>query len=65
MVEGTRAVTTILGPWNEPYIRNIERDSNYFHIDITTISIDDLIAKKRKEHFIVELTAISNASLHH
>ena len=48
MVEGTRSVTTILGPWDEPYIRNIERDSNYFHIDITTISIDDLIAKKRK-----------------
>ena len=47
-MEGTWDVTTILGPWDEPYIRNMERNSTYFHVEITTITIDDLVAKKRK-----------------
>ena len=48
MVEGISAVTTILGPWDEPYMKNMERNSTYFHVDITTISIEDLVIKKRE-----------------
>ena len=48
MVEGISAVTTILGPWDEPYVKNMERNSTYFHVDITTISIEDLVVKKRE-----------------
>lgn len=47
-MEGTWVVTTILGPWDEPYVRNMERDSTFFHIDVTTVNIDDLVSHKRK-----------------
>ena len=52
MVEGISAVTTILGPWDEPYMKNMERNSTYFHVDNTTISIEDLVIKKREYQYI-------------
>ena len=49
MDEGRWVVTTINGPWDEPYLRNMEQDSAYdFNIDWDNVNVDDLIAKKRE-----------------
>lgn len=47
MVEGAWVVTGINGPWDEPYLRNFEHDSDdHFNIDWDSINIDDLIGQK-------------------
>ena len=49
MVEGVWVVTDIDGPWDEPYVRNIEHDpEDHFNIDWDSINVDDLIQERRK-----------------
>ena len=49
MVEGVWVVTDIDGPWDEPYVRNVEHDpEDHFNIDWDSINVDDLIQDRRK-----------------
>ena len=49
MVEGVWVVTDINGPWDEPFVRNMEHDpEDHFDIDWDSINIDELIPQRRK-----------------
>ena len=49
MVEGVWVVTSITGPWGEPFLRDVEHDpEDHFDIDWTSINVDDLYPKRRK-----------------
>ena len=49
MVEGVWVVTSITGPWGEPFLRDVEHDpEDHFDIDWTSINVDDLYPQRRK-----------------
>ena len=45
-MEGSPVVTTIYGPWNEPYLRDLQ--GKEFEMETGAAAIADAIANKRK-----------------